>query len=154
MNEAKRQLVQSWLIKAQHDLASADVLSQSHLPLLDTAIYHCQQAAEKSVKGFLVYCDHEFERVHDVEALIRAALPYEAGFAPYAGTGRLLTPYSRIFRYPGTAIQPTGDQFDQAYEAAQTLYDFVVSSLPISVHPTPLDVEVVVETDRTSLSDD
>jgi hypothetical protein len=32
MNEAKRQLVQSWLIKAQHDLASADVLSQSHLP--------------------------------------------------------------------------------------------------------------------------
>jgi hypothetical protein len=72
--------VQGWLIKAQHDLASADVLSQSHLPLLDTAIYHCQQAAEKSVKGFLVYCDHEFERVHDVEALIRAALPYEAGF--------------------------------------------------------------------------
>ncbi len=99
MNEAKRQLVQSWLIKAQHDLASADVLSQSHLPLLDTAIYHCQQAAEKSVKGFLVYCDHEFERVHDVEALIRAALPYEAGFASYAGTGRMLTPYSRTFRY-------------------------------------------------------
>lgn len=67
MYEAKRQLVQSWLIKTQHDLASADVLSQSNLPLLDTAIYHCQQAAEKSVKGFLVYCDHELERVHDVD---------------------------------------------------------------------------------------
>lgn len=154
MNEAKRQLVQSWLIKAQHDLASADVLSQSHLPLLDTAIYHCQQAAEKSVKGFLVYCDHEFERVHDVEALIRAALPYEAGFASYAGTGRMLTPYSRTFRYPGTAIQPTDDQFDRAYEAAQTLYEFVVSSLPITVRPAPLDVEAGVEIHPTSVSDD
>lgn len=99
MNEAKSQLTQSWLTKAQHDLASADVLSQSQLPLLDTAIYHCQQAAEKSVKGFLV------------------------------------------FRYPGIATQPTEDQFDQAYEAAMALYDFVLSVLPIGVHPAPFHEE-------------
>ena len=57
MNEAKRQLVQSWLTKAQHDLASARVLAASAEPLLDTAIYHCQQAAEKAVKGFLAFRD-------------------------------------------------------------------------------------------------
>lgn len=142
MNEAKRQLIQSWLIKAQHDLASADVLSQSNLPLLDTAIYHCQQTAEKSVKGFLVYCDHEFERVHDVEALVRAALPYEAGFAAYLGIGRMLTPYARIYRYPGTATQPDDDQFDQAYEAASSFFDFVISLVPVDTHPMRLDAEV------------
>jgi len=48
MTDAKTQLVQSWLTKAQHDLASARVLSTAHPPLLDTAIYHCQQAAEKA----------------------------------------------------------------------------------------------------------
>lgn len=63
MKEAKRQLVLSWLTKAQHDLAAAEVLSQSVLSLLDTAIYHCQQAAEKSLKGYLVFCDQEFEQV-------------------------------------------------------------------------------------------
>jgi HEPN domain-containing protein len=112
---------------------------------LDTAIYHCQQTAEKSVKGFLVHCDHEFERVHDVEALIRAALPYEAGFMAYLDIGRMLTPYSRIYRYPGTATQPDDDQFDRAYEAASSLFDFVLLLLPIDTHPMRLDAEADIE---------
>lgn len=111
MSEAKRQLVQSWLIKAQHDLASAGVLSQSDLPLLDTAVYHCQQAAEKAIKGFLVYCDHEFDRMHDIEALIQAALPYETEFSRFSESARKLTPYARIFRYPGYTMEPSDDQF-------------------------------------------
>lgn len=45
MTDAKAQLVCSWLIKAKHDLASARVLAASSPPLLDTAIYHCQQSS-------------------------------------------------------------------------------------------------------------
>jgi len=58
MTDAKAQLVQSWLAKAQHDLAAARVLAASAPPLLDTAIYHCQQATEKAIKGYLVFCVH------------------------------------------------------------------------------------------------
>jgi HEPN domain-containing protein len=151
MKEAKRQLVQSWLTKAQHDLAAADVLSQSVMPLLDTAIYHCQQAAEKSLKGYLVYCDQELERVHDVEALIRAALPYEAMFSVHSEAGRLLTPYSRIFRYPGYAIEPSEDQFAQAYASATAIYHFVLSLLPADAQPLPLQGQVVIETNQAGL---
>ena len=60
--EAKRILIQNWLTKAQHDLSAAVKLS-SDPDLLDTAIYHCQQSAEKSVKGFLVYRDQRFEKI-------------------------------------------------------------------------------------------
>lgn len=147
MIEAKRQLVQIWLTKAQHDLASADVLSQSRLPLLDTAIYHCQQAAEKCVKAFLIYCDHEVERVHDVEALIRSALPYEPEFASYADDGRVLTPYAMVFRYPGFIVEPSEDQFDQAYASAVEIYRFVLSRLPAEVHPLPILSEVEIDPD-------
>ncbi|MBN1508671.1 MAG: HEPN domain-containing protein [Sedimentisphaerales bacterium] len=73
MMDAKAQLVRSWLTKAKHDLASACLLATSQPPLLDTAIYHCQQAAEKAVKAYLAFCDREIERVHDVEALVRSA---------------------------------------------------------------------------------
>ena len=135
MNEAKRQLVQSWLTKAQHDLASARVLAASSPPLLDTAIYHCQQAAEKAVKGFLVFHDQEFERVHDIEVLIQAAVPYKAGFSAWVDVGRLLTPYARIFRYPGDITEPSGEQFNQAMSAAEGLYNFVLSLLPEDVQP-------------------
>ncbi len=70
MDEAKRQLVQSWLIKAQHDLATARKLAADPEPYLDTAIYHCQQAAEKAVKGFLVFHDEEFEKTHNLPLLV------------------------------------------------------------------------------------
>jgi len=135
MNEAKRQLVRSWLTKAQRDLASARVLAASRPPLLDTAVYHGQQAAEKAVKGFLVFCDQEFERVHDVEVLIRAAVPHAAEFSAWVDVGRRLTPYARIFRHPGYVTEPTREQFDEAMSAAERLYSFVLSLLPEEVQP-------------------
>lgn len=135
MSEAKRQLVQSWLTKAQHDLASARVLAASSEPLLDTAIYHGQQAAEKAVKGFLVFCDQEFERVHDVEVLIRAAVPHEASFSSWVEVGRRLTPYARIYRYPGAFTEPSRAQFNEAMSSAEGLYNFVLSLLPKETWP-------------------
>ena len=101
MTNAKVQLVQSWLTKAQHDLASARVLASSDPPLLDTAIYHCQQAAEKAVKGYLVFCDQEIERVHDIEVLIRSAMSCAQEFVDWIDVGIELTPNARIYRDPG-----------------------------------------------------
>ena len=135
MTDAKAQLVQSWLTKAQHDLASARVLAASDPPLLDTAIYHCQQAAEKAVKGYLVFCDQEFERVHDMEVLIRSAMSYATEFTDWIDVGIQLTPYARIYRYPGYATEPSREQFDQAMSAAEGLYSFVLSLLPQEMQP-------------------
>ena len=88
MSEAKKRLVQIWLTKAEHDLMSAHVLAAQCPPLLDTAVYHCQQAAEKVVKGFLVFCDQAFDRVHDIEVLVRLAMPYETRFVDWLDAGR------------------------------------------------------------------
>lgn len=67
---AKLELVQNWLLKAQRDLLAARRLASGTDPFLDIAVYHCQQAAEKAVKGFLVYRDQPFEKTHDVEVLV------------------------------------------------------------------------------------
>lgn len=117
MIEAKAQLVQSWLSKAQLDLASARVLMDSAPSLLETAIYHCQQAAEKAVKSYLAFCDQEFERVHDIELLVRSAMAYTAEFAEWIDIGVQLTPYARIYRYPGYATGPSQEQCEQALSA-------------------------------------
>lgn len=42
-------LHEEWLFKAEHDLKSSKLLSESRDELLDTAIYHAQQCAEKSL---------------------------------------------------------------------------------------------------------
>ena len=38
-------------------------------PLPREALYHCQQAAEKALKGFLAFHDHPFRRTHDLREL-------------------------------------------------------------------------------------
>lgn len=43
--------VQSWLEKAGHDLETARRLIEREPIITDTAVYHCQQAAEKALKA-------------------------------------------------------------------------------------------------------
>ncbi len=44
MDDAQREIVQSWLTKADHDLEAARRIAAGGDDLLDMAIYHCQQA--------------------------------------------------------------------------------------------------------------
>ncbi len=116
-------------------LASARVLAASSPPLLDTVIYHCQQAAEKALKGYLVFCDREVERVHDIEVLIRSAASCAQEFNDWIDVGIELTPYARLYRYPGYTAEPGREQFDRAMSAAEGLYSFVLSLLPPEMQP-------------------
>lgn len=58
-----------WFVKAEHDLRAADVLLAATPPLLGEAAYHCQQAAEKSLKGFLSWHDIPFSKTHDLAVI-------------------------------------------------------------------------------------
>ena len=49
MDEAKRREIRQWLIKSQRDVGSTRRLMEGQNPYLGTAVYHCQQAAEKAV---------------------------------------------------------------------------------------------------------
>jgi len=116
-------------------LATARKVATDPDPYLDTAIYHCQQAAEKAIKGFLVFHDQEFEKTHDLRLLITLALPLEPKFSSFKEAAAQLTPYAAQFRYPGDVIEPNREEFEEALEAAQGLYNFVLSILPAEVHP-------------------
>ena len=132
--DAKLDLVQTWLVKAQRALASARKLSTGPDPYLDVAIYLCQQAAEKAVKGFLVFHDQPFENTHDVGVLVTAATRYEPEFLAWREAAVTLTPYATEYRYPGNLLQPDEPEFSEALEAAEAFYQFVTSLLPPEIH--------------------
>jgi HEPN domain-containing protein len=57
--DAKRALVRNWLKKARRGLLSAKRLTRGNDPYFDTAIYHCQQCAEKAIKvGWFIKTSH------------------------------------------------------------------------------------------------
>jgi HEPN domain-containing protein len=68
--DPKEELVKNWLDKAHIDLESAKRLASGPDPIFDTAVYHCQQAAEKAIKGWLVQNDQRFEKIHDLRVLV------------------------------------------------------------------------------------
>lgn len=129
MDEAKRELVTGWLAKARHDLDSARKLAEGDDPILDTAIYHCQQAAEKALKGFLVHCDQPFDKTHDLNVLVKAAMLFQARFSDFTDDALELTPYATEYRYPG-AEDPEPEEFEQAYRRARRFLEFALSLLP------------------------
>lgn len=137
MAAPETELVQAWLLKAAHDLQSARRLSLGDDAPLDNAIYHCQQAAEKVVKAFLCHAGATIEKTHDVERLVKLAMSHEPRFAPWLDEAEIVTPYATRFRYPmgGVPLEPERTEYDEAFDAAQRLFDFVLTLLPPETHP-------------------
>ncbi len=130
-------LVCDWLTKAAHDLQNARIVSATPEGPLDTAIYHCQQAAEKSLKGWLTWRGIAVARTHDLILLIADAADDMPDFARFEEVAEILTPYISAFRYPGLTDDPmpSREEFDSALQHAQAIYDFVLNLLPPGARP-------------------
>ncbi len=54
MDEGKRLTIERWMVKAAHDIQTAETVMEQHPALSDIVCFHCQQCAEKALKAFLV----------------------------------------------------------------------------------------------------
>jgi HEPN domain-containing protein len=130
MEDAKRALSREWLQKAFADLRSARILGEGKTPIFDTALFHCQQAAEKALKGFLVYHDTPFEKTHNLTAILDLAVAIDSGFPALADDAALLTPYAIMHRYPDEKPAPNERRFKNALAATERVYRFVLARQP------------------------
>lgn len=134
---ARLELVRDWLARGGRDLAAARALAALSEPLLDSAIYHCQQAAEKALKGWLQLQDDPFPKTHDLEQLVGQAALLQPEFSQLLPAAAVLTPYASAFRYPGGAFEPmpSREEFDEALGHAGSIYDFVIARVPTRAGP-------------------
>lgn len=131
MDEALHDEVRGWFTKASRDLQSARKLASEPGPFLDTGIYHCQQAAEKAIKGWLALQGIRSQKTHDIRSLIAEAAESDPRFNAWLEAGQFLTPYATAFRYPDEQqLAPDRAEFDEAYRYADSFLGFVTSLLP------------------------
>ncbi|MBP8283406.1 MAG: HEPN domain-containing protein [Chromatiaceae bacterium] len=133
MGEEKVQAVLQWLIKARNDLRSAQRLFTANPPLLDTAAYHCQQAAEKALKGYLTLHESPFRKNHLLAPLLAECEAYDSGFGALAEAGEALTPFATTFRYSGDVLEPEQADVAEAIQLAAAVFSFVLERLPEEV---------------------
>ena len=137
-DEAKTRLTRRWLRKARGDLNKAGLLtaSSSTTPdVLDGAVFFCQQAAEKALKGFLTWHDQPLRKTHELRALVQACEAVDPGFRALRPASEVLTPYLSEFRYPDGDDEPTPDAVDDALRLARQVLDFVLARVPPTVRP-------------------
>jgi HEPN domain-containing protein len=130
MDNLRLDLVRSWARKSRHDLTAARKLAAGDDPCLDVAIYHCQQAAEKALKGLLALHGARIDKTHDLSALIAVAMPVNPQITTLYEAAERLTPYATLFRYPSDAPDPDANEFQRALAAAVEICGFVYPLLP------------------------
>ena len=69
---ANSKMTQLWFSKAKGDLLAAKYLEQAGDDHLYVSIaFHCQQSAEKAIKGYLTYNNKRVLKTHDMEKLLK-----------------------------------------------------------------------------------
>jgi len=122
--------VRFWLKKARQDLEAAAWLFESPQALNNAVGFHCQQAAEKSLKAYLTWRDEPFEKTHSLVALVGLCLRFTHDFNELRTAATILTPYAVTTRYPGDLPEISNQEARDALELARQIWNFILNHLP------------------------
>ena len=123
-------IARQWVAKARHDLPSADNnLSAAEVPY-DTVCFHCQQAAEKLLKAFLVGNGRPPPRSHDLFLLLETVGTLSGEPESLREALAILMPYAVEIRQPQDGIVPSEEDAREAREAAGQVLGWLNVALP------------------------
>lgn len=129
MSEETR-IARQWVAKAKNDLLSADNnLSAAEVPY-DAVCFHCEQAAEKLLKAFLVGNGRPPPRSHDLFLLLETVGALSGEAESLREALAVLMPYAVEIRYPQDGIVPAEEDAREAREAAGQVFAWLNLALP------------------------
>jgi HEPN domain-containing protein len=123
----------AWFKRAFADLRAAEHALSAQPPLLEDLLFHCQQAAEKSLKGFLAWNSRPFRKTHSLEEIGELCLAIDPSLKPIIDPIVPLTQYAWEFRYPGDPQEPSAEEAKEALSAAGKAYFALLSRMPEEV---------------------
>jgi HEPN domain-containing protein len=115
--------VEAWFAKAREDMRLAEVALALDPPPRGPAAFHCQQAAEKALKGLLLRRGVVFPKTHDIGAVAQLLPARDADLEPLMRRASRLTAYAWMFRYPGDLFEPPADEIAEALATATEVVD-------------------------------
>jgi HEPN domain-containing protein len=136
----KTSIVKEWLDFANKDISSAKYLLSMQPVLLEIICYHCEQAAEKALKGYLIHQDFEPPKTHDLRLLCKMCADIDKAFDNISQSCVNLTPYGVQPRYP-FEIEILDSDMQKAVVDADHVMSFVLQKLQLAEEITQDDNE-------------
>ncbi len=125
----------SWFKKASEDLRAASVDMGADPPLVEDALFHCQQAIEKAMKGFLTWHDRAFRKTHSLTELGLICSQLDPTLEEPLQRAAGLSEYATVYRYPGEMAPPDEEEASTAHRLAEEVMSELLARLPSEVAP-------------------
>jgi len=121
--------INEWFSKGDNDLLNVENnLNSVHYPA-DTVCFHCQQLAEKYLKGFLTYHNIIVEKTHNLLILYKSCIVIDPGFNEIHEDLINLNNYSVSIRYPDYIDEITEEDAQEAYRQAKKIRELILSKV-------------------------
>jgi HEPN domain-containing protein len=120
----------AWRVKAEEDrLCIRNEMNAAQKPW-GVICFHCQQAAEKYLKSFLVCRGVKPERTHDLAQLVDACAQLDATFSALRPACVKLSDFAVDTRYPGVPVEVEEQMAREAVEIADQICRTIHAKLP------------------------
>lgn len=114
-----------WIVFAIADLKASKILINSDFAIA-IVFYHCQQAAEKSLKAYLNYRNNHIPKTHDLVGLLNCCILLDAEFKVLSADAYDLNPFSTSTHYPDDAyLLPDITTAKECIKKAERILEFV-----------------------------
>jgi len=118
-----------WLDKAQSDIRGALIL-KTYGGDNDLVAFHCQQAIEKALKGYLLYKTGRHFDGHSLIFLCRQAAKEDNTFRGYIDESAILNDYYIETRYPtDIPTEVTDDEINRLYSMADQMFRMIKTEI-------------------------
>lgn len=130
------EIARQWLAKARNDLLNADNNLKAEEVPFDTVCFHCQQAAEKLLKAYLVGNGQPYPITHDLFLILEKILALKTDADQLRNSLAILMPYAVEIRYPDEWFMPSEQDAKEARDAATHVLQWLMDALP-EIFKTP-----------------
>jgi HEPN domain-containing protein len=118
-----------WLRYAANDLFTArHMFEDVHPKQTEISAFHCQQAAEKAIKAYLISKNIEPPKTHDLDFLCQLCIQQNSLFQIISTAASNLTPFAVAARYPKQLVSDEAE-VKLAIDNAQQIYDFCLKQI-------------------------
>ncbi|KPK96102.1 hypothetical protein AMJ80_01930 [bacterium SM23_31] len=124
------EIAKLWFQKAKNDLLNADNNLNAEKVPYDTVCFHCQQAAEKLLKAYLVGNKKPYPISHDLFLILEKILSLNNTAEKLRDALAILMPYAVEIRYPDDFFTPTEQDAKEARKAVNEILKWLENSMP------------------------
>lgn len=128
---AEKALIKRWVEKAEEDLGYASLSLEQGFSFFPQICWHFQQAAEKYLKAYILACELEFRKIHDLVALLKICQAHEPSLESLFESCTYLQRFYVETRYPvAWEVNYSLEDTLKAQNATQQIKEFITKHLP------------------------